>query len=732
MNVLFKESKLSPLIHSLQNLLKKVTVHDDYLELEEYTHQLLKFEQDLNVINSAIDTSIIIAITDLRGYIVYVNNKFCEISKYSRSELIGANHRIVNSGYHDKLFFRDMWKTIAKGEVWEGEVKNKAKDGALYWVKTTIIPILDENQKPTMYISLRTDITEGKIAQEKLVTALSNDFRLVVNSMYNLIFKVKKDRDKKFIYTLNEGKLAYKLGLENEKMFTRSPEEIYPNSISTLLEEKYEQAFNGENVTYTYSHNGKSLLTYLAPVYENNKVVEIIGCVNDITELHNAQEEIKYMAFHDILTNLPNRRSFNEDMTKLIAHSKIDNEQFAIFFLDLDRFKQINDSLGHTVGDMLIQEVSNRLKIVVGTKGFIYRFAGDEFILIFPKVAKEEISIYAKQIISIFEQSFVLANSHQIFTTPSIGISVYPAHGDDYDTLLKNADTAMFVAKSRGRNAYQLYEPSMNEHHEESLMIEQYLRQAIVNNEFELFFQPKMDLASNKIKSMETLLRWNNPIIGNVPPDKFIPIAEETGLIIKIDEWVLENACRQNMEWNKEPFSSQLRIAVNISPLHFRLPNFVEKVENTLRKTGLSPNLLEIEITESSFIDNMDECIKSLNKLREMGVQVAIDDFGIGYSSLNYLRRFPISSLKIDRSFIQEISQNNEEIAIVKAMIYLSHELNLKVVAEGTETKEVIDLLKELGCNEVQGYYISRPVPKIEFEQLIKQINGEVSKESLV
>lgn len=730
MKVLFKESNITPLIESLQSLLKKVTKQEDYVELEQYTHQLLKFEHDLSVISSAIDTSIIIGITDLHGNIVYANNKFCEISKYSRNELIGQNHRIVNSGHHDKAFFRAMWKTIARGEIWEGEVKNKAKDGTLYWVKTTIIPILDVSQKPTMYISLRTDITEGKTAQEKLVEALNNDFRLVVNSMYNLIFKVKKDTEKNYVYTLNEGKLAYKLGLDNEKMFSKSPDEIFPMSLSKLLEERYEQAFSGENITYTYTYEGQSLLTYLAPVFENNKVVEIIGCVNDITELHEAQEEIKYMAFHDILTNLPNRRSFNDDMTELIVQSKVHNEKFAVFFLDLDRFKQINDSLGHTVGDMLIQEVSNRLKIVVGTKGFIYRFAGDEFIFVFPNVAEKEIKLLAKQIISVFEQSFVLANSHLIYTTPSIGISVYPSHGDDYDTLLKNADTAMFVAKSKGRNTYQMYEPSMNEHHEESLMIEQYLRQAIENDEFELYFQPKMDLASNKIKSMETLLRWKNPTLGNVPPDKFIPIAEETGLIIKIDEWVLENACRQNMEWNKEEFSSQLRIAVNISPLHFRLPNFLGMVENTLKKSGLSPNLLEIEITESSFIDNMEECIKSLNKLREMGVQVAIDDFGIGYSSLNYLRRFPISSLKIDRSFIKEISQNNEEIAIVKAMIYLSHELNLKVVAEGTETKEVIELLKELGCNEVQGYYVSRPVPKHEFEQIIKQINGEYHTQS--
>lgn len=612
MNI-FLKNDFTPTLDSLHNLLDKTTDKEVFLELEKNIKQLSKFEQHYSMLSKAIDASIIIGITDQRGCIVYVNEKFCEISKYSRSELLGQNHRIVNSGYHEKDFFKEMWRTIAHGEVWEGEVKNRAKDGSNYWVKTTILPILDDRGKPSLYISLRTDITEGKVAQEKLVEALNN----------------------------------------------------------------------------------------------------------------SAQEEIKFMAYHDSLTNLPNKRMFNEDMTKLITHSSQVGQDFAVVFLDLDRFKQINDSLGHTIGDMLIQEVAIRLKERIGSRGRIYRFAGDEFILVFPGCTKDGMEEVSEELLSVFEEVFVLANSYQIFTTPSIGISIFPEHGQDFDTLLKNADTAMFVAKSNGRNTYQVYEAWMNEHHREALTIEQHLRQAIEKNEFEIYFQPKMDLSSERIKSMETLLRWKNPILGNVQPDKFIPIAEETGLIIKIDEWVLEQACRQNKEWNDARLTDPLRIAVNISALHFRLPNFVSLVEDTLKKTGLAPELLEIEITESSFIDNIDECINSLTKLRNMGVFVAIDDFGIGYSSLNYLRKFPISSLKIDRSFIQEIAENQEEIAIVRAMIYLSHELNLRVVAEGTETKEVIELLRELGCNEVQGYYVSRPVPKQEFEKIVRRINGD-------
>lgn len=726
MNVLLEESNFTPLIQTLQKLLQNKTTDIDYQELEGYTKQLIKYQEDFTAINKAIDMSIIVAITNIRGDILHVNNKFCEISKYGRNELIGENHRILKSGYHEKAFFREMWKTIANGKVWEGEVKNKAKDGTFYWVKTTIVPIIDDNGKPVMYVSLRTDITEGKLAQENLVAALKNDFRQVVNSMYNLIFKVKRHPEKKFVYTLNEGKLAHQLGLDNEKMHIKSPLEVFSPEIGEWLEAKYEKAFKGEPVTYTYAHNGKHLLTYLSPVFEGAEVVEVIGCVNDISELHNAQEEIEFMAFHDSLTNLPNRRKFNDDMTELIQRSNYEKSKFAVLFLDIDRFKQVNDALGHTVGDLLIKEVSNRLIELVGKKGTIYRFAGDEFIIVYPSIKEfKEIDNLGQRLLSMFENVFQLSNSHQMYTTPSIGISVYPTHGDNYDTLLKNADTAMFVAKSRGRNNYQIYEAKMNQHHEEALAIEHQLRRAIEKKEFELYYQPKMDLQSGKVHSMETLLRWNNSTLGWIPPDKFIPIAEETGMIIKIDEWVLENACRQNKAWNDSHPCSPLRIAVNISPLHFRLPNFVDLVKRILSETGLKPELLEIEITENSFIDNIEECINSLSKLREMGVLVAIDDFGIGYSSLTYLRRFPISSLKIDRSFIQELAQDGGEAAIVKAMIYLSHELNLKVVAEGTETKEVIELLKEYGCNEVQGYYVSKPLPKLEFEEVVKKLNGE-------
>ncbi len=672
MNALFEKININNLLNPIQGFLNKNMNEFEYLQFEEHLGQVLN---DLSNLQYALDSSIIVAATDVKGNILYVNDKFCEISKFSRKELLGKSHRLINSAHHDKSFFKNMWKTIGKGEVWEGEVKNKAKDGSFYWVKTTVVPIKDQNDKAVMYISLRTDITEGKLAQERLVEALQNDFKLVVNSMNNLIFKVERKPNYEFIYTLSGGMLANKLGIDEFDMYYKSPKELFPLEIAEILQKKYEQAFLGEPVTFTHSFKQRSLLTYLSPIYEKDQVVEVIGCVSDITELVDAEKEIKYMAYHDLLTNLPNRRKMNEDMLKLIHIANNRNKRFAVFFLDIDRFKQINDSLGHNTGDILIKEVSNRLRKGIGSKGSIFRFAGDEFIIVFSNIDNKTINQYGQEILSIFEEAFTLTNSFQITATPSIGISIFPEHGEDFDTLLKNADTAMFVAKSNGRNTFELYDSKMNQHHEEFLLIENHLRQAIKNKEFELYFQPKLDLVTDEINSMEVLLRWKNPVLGNVSPDKFIPIAEDTGFIIKIDEWVLEQACLQNKEWNdcRIKDSTPLRVAVNISPLHFRLSNFVKKVEDVLKKTELAPELLEIEITEGSFLGNTDECMESLKRLREIGVYIALDDFGKGYSSLNYLRKFPITSLKIDRAFIQEITINNDDIAIVKAMIFLSH-----------------------------------------------------------
>ncbi|MBU8878086.1 EAL domain-containing protein [Bacillus sp. FJAT-29790] len=722
---MFDKNRVQPWINSLQELIRKGSANDkNLIELEDGIQQIGNLIEDFSNLKYALDVSVIVAATDTAGKIIYANDKFCELSKYSRAELIGKDHRILNSGFHDKSFFQNMWESIKKSRVWEGEVKNRAKDGTFYWVKTTIVPLKDKTGLPFMHIAIRTDISEGKLAQEKLVTALQNDFRHVVNSMHNLIFKIERNYKGLFTYKLVTGKLAEELDLANEKMNNKSPHDVFPNDLANMLVCKYEQAFLGQPISYNYPYQERQLFTYLSPIFREDKVVEVIGCINDISELHKVQGEVEFMAYHDLLTSLPNRRKLCGDLDHLFEDSRKTNRQIALFFLDLDRFKQINDSLGHTVGDQLIKEVSYLLRKAVGAIGTIYRLAGDEFIIIFPNIDKKMISTFANQILSIFKKAIILPPNLEVYITCSIGISLYPDHGENQDSLLKNADAAMYAAKTNGRNSFEIYEPAMNESEKEVLLIEHHLRKAIDNNELDLYFQPKVNLFTREINGMEALLRWNSPLLGNVPPDKFIPIAEECGFIIELDKWVMERACQQNKEWNHKHFSSPIRVAVNISPLHFRLPNFHHVVQKVLEKTGLEPNLLEVEITESSFIDNTEECITCLNKLREMGVTVAIDDFGKGYSSLNYLRKLPIHALKIDRSFIQEVTKNRDNIAIVRAITYIAHELNLKVVAEGIETQEVIEILEEIGCDEIQGYYVSEPLPSKDFETTYLRLTG--------
>ena len=674
--------------------------------------------QELTYLRYALDVSAIVAITNLSGKIIYVNDKFCEISKYSREELLGSTHRIVSSGHHDAAFFRNFWETITSGEIWEGEVKNRAKDGSYYWVKTTVVPLKDRENCPIMFIAVRTDITKGKLAQEQLLLSVQDDFRQVVASVNNLIFKVKKKSIDEYIFTLFEGKLAKDLNIYMDQVIGKNVLEIFNPEISKILIKEFLKINQFENAHFTIPFEDRQLKVDLSPLIKKGEITEIIGCVSDVTELVKAKKNIEYMAYHDILTDLPNRRKFELDFpTYLTKNSK---EKVALFFFDIDRFKTINDSFGHAVGDLLIKEVAKILLKEFKNQGTIYRFAGDEFILILPNQTDESIQENARRILSLFDKSIQLP-SLKVYATCSVGISVFPDHSSSGTELLSFANFAMHNAKNTGRNLFRIYDPSEEIVQKEKVLIENELRSALLNNEFKLVYQPKFNLKTNAIDSLETLIRWNSPKFGFVSPDRFIPIAEETGLIVKLDEWVLMNACIQCKEWNRLSLDKPIKIAVNISPLHFRYSNFDQKIKTILNESGLAPKYLELEITETSFIDNQEECIKTLLKLKEIGVSIAIDDFGTGFSSLNYLRKFPVQTLKIDRSFINEMAKNEEDFSIVKAIIYLAHELKLKVVAEGIETKDALEKLRAINCDYIQGYYISKPLPPEEFENSILQ-----------
>ena len=434
------------------------------------------------------------------------------------------------------------------------------------------------------------------------------------------------------------------------------------------------------------------------------------------------EEQLYYMAHYDALTGLPNRLLLKDRLQQALARAERKKSFVAVLFIDLDRFKYVNDSLGHIAGDLLLCQVAQRLNRNLRSEDTISRLGGDEFVIIISHHDNihESLSVtttIAKKIMADLSKPFDI-NDREIYSTASIGIACYPTDGQTTNELIKNADSAMYHAKSIGKNNYQFYSKILNAAALERLDMENSLRHALGRREFELYYQPKIDTRSRQICGAEALLRWNHPQKGRVSPAQFIPLCEEIGLIISIGEWIIHTACMQAKSWQDQGFSA-LRIAVNLSPLQFRQSNLVKQVKNALDATELSSSKLELEITESAAMEDFDKTIATLGILKSMGLHLSIDDFGTGYSSLSYLKRFPIHTLKIDQSFIRNLNTSFEDAAIVKSIITLAHSLKLSVVAEGVETKEQFDYLYNHECDEIQGYLFSPPVSADEFTKLL-------------
>jgi diguanylate cyclase (GGDEF)-like protein len=442
--------------------------------------------------------------------------------------------------------------------------------------------------------------------------------------------------------------------------------------------------------------------------------------------------ENRSLALYDSLTGLPNRRKYHERLEKAIARAEWTGELVANCFIDLDGFKHVNDTLGHRAGDQLLMQVARRLLGVVRPGDWVgrptvdanaadvpvSRLGGDEFTLILSgKEIDQNVSRVARRVLEALNKPFSI-DGQEVRVTASIGIAVYPNDGQDVDSLLRNADIAMYSAKKQGRNGYQFYSSSMNEEAEHKIELERRLRRAIANEEFILHFQPVRETATGETRAAEALIRWRDPDLGLISPDDFIPVAEDTGLIIAIGSWVLRAACEQARRWQTDGFKP-LRIAVNVSGHQLRKQDFVREVEATLRETGLSPHDLELEITESTIMQEDEVTDRAFLELHELGVSVALDDFGTGYSSLSYLRRFRIDRLKIDRSFVARIPDDAEDMAVTAAIVAMAHQLLLPVVGEGVETMEQAQSLSEIGCDELQGYLFSRPLPASEFERFL-------------
>lgn len=462
---------------------------------------------------------------------------------------------------------------------------------------------------------------------------------------------------------------------------------------------------------------GKALMN------KERKAIKMAGSISDITARKTIEKKTEFLAYYDSLTALPNRLMVINKLNKFLKDSDESDKKGAVIFVDLDNFKRVNDTLGHEYGDKLLQRVANKLKIVIGDNAVVSRLGGDEFLILQHDIKNEDAVIkVCKRIISAF-QNPIKINEQKIFTSVSLGISIYPKDGISTNSLLKNADTAMYKAKDLGKNRYEFYNSRMSYEVLRKAELEEGLRNAIKNNELKLYYQPQIDCKTGKIKAMEALLRWENNENGFISPAEFIPIAEDSSLIVPIGQWVLKTACKQTRLWLDKGYDFGT-IAVNVSVVQLEHPDFLETVKSTLIENNLPAELLQIEITESVFMESVQANIAILEKLKKLGVSIALDDFGTCYSSLSYLRLLPINVLKIDKSFINRIHFNSKDCSMLEGIIHLSNNMNISVVAEGVELEEQLKILNSMNCKIVQGYLFSKPMPSELFENMFHQLNS--------
>lgn len=449
--------------------------------------------------------------------------------------------------------------------------------------------------------------------------------------------------------------------------------------------------------------------------------------VRDLTHKKEYEDEITHMAYHDWLTDLPNRRKFNDELKIQLQEAKGNNHPLALLYVDMDHFKSINDSLGHIVGDTVIQKMAKRLKSCLRKEDFVARVGGDEFNILLPNTNRELAVEVAERIMELFKEPFLIDN-YELFVTACTGVSIFPYDGEEAGILVKNADAALYRAKEQGKNSFKVFHSGMNIQSYRSFKLQNDLRKALDRNEFKLVYQPRINIESSKITSAEALIRWDHPNWGIILPSEFIPLAEESGQIVEIGKWVLEEACRQNRAW-QEAGLEPIRIAVNFSSQQFLQKDLIESISYILNETRTTPDMIEIEITESVIFKNEIAMTQTLKKLRNMGIYLSMDDFGMGYSSLKYLRQFPVHALKIDKSFIHDlISRSPESISLVTAIVSLAHSLKMAVIAEGVETEEQLNQLRGLDCEEFQGYLFSPPVSANEFEEFLLKSQDKVGE----
>jgi diguanylate cyclase (GGDEF)-like protein/PAS domain S-box-containing protein len=658
---------------------------------------------------------------------LYVSNGCIGLTGYSPEQLINNQtisfEEVIVQEY--RAYVRDeIAKAVAHNSWFEIEYPIQHAKGHTIWVSERGYPIFDEFGQVQALEGYIQDISDRKNVEDSLKKAEAR-YRSIFENAIEGIFQSTLDGQYLvanpalagiYGYASSEELIHALNNIQHQLYVMPTRREEFVNEIATKgkVQNFQSQIYRKDKSIIWISENARL-------VYDkDNQPIYYEGTVEDITELKNHAVEIEYQATHDHLTGLPNRYILNDRLQQSINFAHRYQSMLAVVFVDLDQFKIINDSMGHSVGDQLLVAVSQLISSNVREIDTVVRLGGDEFVILIPNVhSKDDIEHSLSRLLHNLAKPLTI-NNFNFSVTCSMGISVYPNDGDDPDTLLKNADSAMFKAKHAGRNNFQFFTPELNDILTDRFNLEYKLRRAIERDEFLLHYQPKYNLTTGQIAGAEALIRWHPEGEGLIYPLTFIQVAEETGLIVKIGQWVLETACQKAKQIHDKT-GLHLPIAVNVSPKQFRQPNFVEIVQQVLTDTGLTPSSLELEITENIMIEDTPKFIDTLQQLKRIGVKLSLDDFGTGYSSFSYLKDFPIDQLKIDRGFINAIEQDIANMAILKAIIFLGQSLGLCVVAEGVETQFQYDFLKTVGCDEVQGYFFSKPLPEHTFDVLTLQ-----------
>ena len=656
---------------------------------------------------------------DAQGIYTFVDSNVTNLLGYEPHELLGKSPFEFMPADEAKRVGARFAEIIGNmAPIEDLENWNYTRNGHLVCLLTNGVPIIDAQGNLLGYRGVDKDITEKKLANDQL-----QRFKKIIDSANEAIV------------VTDLGGVIVDINPAYERITGYTRDEIIGATPAKLKSDRHDKAFyqamwqaigtDGcwEGEVWDRRKNGEVFPKWLSinALYNTQgQATHYVGTFSDISEKKKAEENLLNLAYYDPLTHLPNRSHFRERLMHDLATAARRGDKLALLFIDLDRFKYVNDTYGHAAGDRLLSIVAERLKQRLREEDTIARLGGDEFTVILTGLkTTDSVPLTAQQIVDILYEPITL-HDQEVRVGGSVGIAVYPDDGSDYETLSKKADMAMYQAKAEGRNTYQFFSSDINRYITERLSLEADLHKALENQQFEVHYQPKYHVNEQRISGVEALLRWRHPQRGNISPADFIPIAEDSGLIVPIGLQVLEQACTQMARWQHD-YGRDISVAVNLSARQFQQKNLVNDIEAVLHRTGLSPHLLELEITESTLMESIDRAVATMERLRALGLSLAIDDFGTGYSSLNYLKRFPINTLKIDKSFIRDLTSDSNDAAIVRAIIALARTMDLKVVAEGVETQEQLNYLSAHGCNQLQGFLLSHPLSAGDLEQTLQQ-----------